>query len=65
MRLRSLSALVCCLAAMMITGCGEETPSAQTPQRSMSSVAQVKDLMPGVTDADKLSFGDFPGGRLY
>ncbi|MBM00457.1 MAG: hypothetical protein CMM06_12295 [Rhodopirellula sp.] len=54
MRLRSLSALVCCLAAMMITGCGEETPSAQTPQRSMSSVAQVKDLMPGVTDATQV-----------
>ena len=38
----------------MITGCGEETPSAQPPHRSRSSVAEVKDLMPGVTDATQV-----------
>ena len=49
MRLRSFGALVCCLAALVFVGCGDDSSTAVN-QTQPSSVAQLSDLVVSVTE---------------
>ncbi len=48
MRSRSLCALLCCVVAGFLTGCGDDSSTAVDTQREPSSVAQLRDLLPGI-----------------
>ncbi len=49
MRLRSFGALVCCIAAFVFVGCGDDSSTA-VKQEQPSSVAQLNDLVVSVTE---------------
>ena len=49
MRLRSFGALVCCIAAFVFVGCGDDSSTA-VKQEQPSSVAQLNNLVVSVTE---------------
>ena len=50
MRLRSLGALICCLASLVFVGCGDDSSTSLKQQQHPSSVAQLQGLMDRITE---------------